>query len=128
MRISDWSSDVCSSDLPKICGRVSMHCVPQRPQISSAGVGPGAVEEGHVAVGGGEDAVGDGGGHVGPHRRHVADGPEALDGGALGAVEDDDAVVGYLDWKSVVEGKGVAEHVDLGGCGLIKKKKQKIKY
>src|SRR3546814_8638121 len=47
MRISDWSSDVCSSDLRrprhprpdvaalahKICARLSTHCVPGRAQI-----------------------------------------------------------------------------------------------
>src|SRR3546814_6727332 len=37
MRISDWSSDVCSSDL---AGRVHGHRAPPAPHVEEAGAGP----------------------------------------------------------------------------------------
>src|SRR3546814_9703431 len=45
MRISDWSSDVCSSDLPKVGGtdfRVLTYEVKGGPEVAAAGAGAGA--------------------------------------------------------------------------------------
>src|SRR3546814_5934116 len=41
MRISDWSSDVCSSDLPGSAGQAGVKPPPQRQAISIKGLTPG---------------------------------------------------------------------------------------
>src|SRR3546814_17787083 len=97
MRISDWSADVCSSDLE--------------------GGGVGRL---------GRDPV-DGADHlgldVGLEAVHVADlGLEADRHRVLVAGSGD-----QQDPKSVVEGKSVEGHVDLGGHRNIEKKKTTIR-
>src|SRR3546814_4785801 len=100
MRISDWSSDVCSSDLPLNC---TVHVtdgtcevwmgtqVQTRAQRTAAEAAGLPVER------------------VTLHNYML--------GGAFGRRLDTD-----LDRKSVVQGKSVSVRVDLGGCRLIKKK------
>src|SRR3546814_16909099 len=91
MRISDWSSDVCSSDLAR-----------------------GIAEPRSRA---------------GARRRHARhrDGPlRVLLSGSAAATDrcGTGQTRALLDRKSVVEGKGVSERVDLGGRRIIKKKKR----
>src|SRR3546814_13664467 len=103
MRISDWSSDVCSSDLiPRFCyherlsiaGNCRMCLVevkpgPPKPQASCAL----PATEG----------------------QEIRTDSEMVRTAREGVME-------FLDRKSVVEGKSVAVRVDLGGSRIIKKK------
>src|SRR3546814_19635978 len=103
MRISDWSSDVCSSDLPDEVLDAERFGVGLHP----VGDFPAQVE----------------GRSLGGHADGVAEG--AVAGAAQG-------VLGGLarargDRKSVVSGKSVSVRVDLGGRRIIKKK-MKTKY
>src|SRR3546814_12086877 len=97
MRISDWSSDVCSSDLrEKECFGI---------EAERMGVEPGP---------GDEDV------------RLALHQPEEL-GEQDGRAESDDLAAPpevEADRKSVVEGKSVSVRVDLGGRRSIKKKTQ----
>src|SRR3546814_11897359 len=94
MRISDWSSDVCSSDLAVALdvaqvepGRLQpLPLELHDPRLDDHTPDP----EGGIAVAGGE---------------HPADAGPAAE-----------------DRESVVEGKGVSVRVDLGGRRIIKKK------
>src|SRR3546814_12977470 len=105
MRISDWSSDVCSSDLfrsipsamPNLrsysCRAKSTyatHCFVQFLNLGEAGALDGCGDDLRYAV-------------------------AAFDGERFVSI----------DRKSVVLGKGVSVRVDLGGRRLIKKKSQK---
>src|SRR3546814_16182968 len=45
MRISDWSSDVCSSDLGKLCGAAAMAAGGERQPFRSRPFGRGAVRQ-----------------------------------------------------------------------------------
>src|SRR3546814_11449975 len=106
MRISDWSSDVCSSDLAAEVVAVGKHFILLRQ------VGAARVHQVHArqAVLRGDllrpQVFLDGHGVVGA----------ALD---RGVVADDDA---FGDRKGVVEGKSVSERVDLGGRRTMTKK------
>src|SRR3546814_13498366 len=103
MRISDWSSDVCSSDLP--------HQQRHRRQW---------IGERHWF---GRFALG------GLNREMIMRGVLAgLARSEAGAVAPTVALslFGLIDRKSVVEGKSVSVRVDLGGCRIIKKKKKMI--
>src|SRR3546814_11080091 len=96
MRISDWSSDVCSSDLEVLERRVFV-----APLI---GIGQGAVQ-GLFQIGG-------------EHR-----GGLLLFQGALQRVLVAARKIYHLgDRTSVVEGKSVSVRVDLGGRRIIKQK------
>src|SRR3546814_9819848 len=101
MRISDWSSDVCSSDLLRWFGR--------ERRISPGSGRPG---QRRSAVGQPAPAVL----AVAAAVCHRLDGRKPLRAGADGAVR--------RDRKSVVWGKRVSVRVDLGGCRIIKKKKK----
>src|SRR3546814_13175958 len=103
MRISDWSSDVCSSDLQEegtgLAELERRRDLPSKVQRGAAGEG-----------------------RLGFTSREV----RQAEGGAAREVERDvvrcdDAVT--KDRKSVVEGKSVSVRVDLGGRRIIKKKK-----
>src|SRR3546814_15367105 len=101
MRISDWSSDVCSSDLERAPGDA---------------IGAKPVEDRPVEARRGGDRG------VGMERIIVA--REAVDQRLLGPGCKFGALVrGRGDRKSVVWGKSVSVRVDLGGRGIIKKKK-----
>src|SRR3546814_16821676 len=113
MRISDWSSDVCSSDLGPLPG-LQQHRLAVRRRPSALAPPPrhvGELEADHApAVGGeagGEEA------HEGcVHRR----------AGAVGEGEGERRRSGR-GRKSVGEGEGVSVSVDLGGGRILKKKK-----
>src|SRR3546814_14150616 len=130
MRISDWSSDVCSSDLQVFAGFL-VHAL--HGQLHLAAVHADALHLHGVAflhhVGNGVDAL----------RRQLADVDEAV---ARTQEVHEGAEVDHLhylavvdladlrlrhdraDRKSVVEGKSVSVRVDLGGRRRIKKKKK----
>src|SRR3546814_15678756 len=107
MRISDWSSDVCSSDLREISAGffVSMR---RRQRYAGLRRDRGAVR---VRAGAfeiplrGDDAAG--------VRRHVD-----------ACAERHRCTNRDVDRKSVVSGKSVSVRVDLGGRRIIKKKTQ----
>src|SRR3546814_11224390 len=101
MRISDWSSDVCSSDLE---GRQ------QRAREQQQGVErPDVGEAERQPVGAGEQRALD--------RRHEDAG---------GDEEEDDGEHREGDRKSVVEGRSVSVRVDPGGRRIIKEKKNTV--
>src|SRR3546814_12576838 len=134
MRISDWSSDVCSSDLALDSAANQLFIVP-RP------VNLGSVEEGDAEI----DGAVDGGDrfilaglavHVGADasHRHAAEAkrgdlerlsePAVFHGGdSLRLAGKQCTARGQADRKSVVEGKRVSVRVDLGGGRIIQKKK-----
>src|SRR3546814_13156283 len=108
MRISDWSSDVCSSDLgdghaPDVYGRLLRSGLTEGR--SMAKLPSGELENQVLGV------LWANGGALTPRDVHDA----------LGAAR------GLADRKSVVKGKSVSERVDRGGRRIIKKKKQKEK-
>src|SRR3546814_20096028 len=102
MRISDWSSDVCSSDLRPLAGKGGAGDALHRREIEGTGIvldQPGGVQgvfRHEVLLL-----------RLQPQRRQGA-----------GAVD-------AADRKSVVEGKSVSGRVDLGGRSIIKKQRQK---
>src|SRR3546814_15228792 len=106
MRISDWSSDVCSSDLKRLRPRdhrsTALGVVTtglRRRRVERVGAVERVVEAAPARIGGVERETRVGGGH--DQRR-----PRAR--------------------KSVVSGKSVSVRVDFGGRRIInKKKKQK---
>src|SRR3546814_11704867 len=104
MRISDWSSDVCSSDLPS-CGSGAR--IRRRYRAFQA---PAHVRRTTPLP---HDCTADarqGGYGI---CRGCPDAEAALSGNPLS----------YVDRKSVVSGKSVSVRVDLGGRRIIKKKK-----
>src|SRR3546814_18732852 len=108
MRISDWSSDVCSSDLDRFA-------VVVEPVASFVGGPDPDLVQPAREIGRGAD--------VG------ADGDDALGdfGGVAGEVEQGAAKGGRCgrDRQSVVEGKSVSVRVELGGSRSHKKHKKK---
>src|SRR3546814_18153636 len=106
MRISDWSSDVCSSDL---------HGEGQ----GRAPVDPfaRATDGGLIGCGCSRNAGRGGTGMIGRMGMHSM----TKFSGAGRAV----TVAMMIDRKSVVEGKSVSGRVDLGGGWRLKKNKQK---
>src|SRR3546814_12580064 len=111
MRISDWSSDVCSSDLG--ADRTAQVGYPPRG-TRGEGVGTdrpaGHGQEQPRAAAGGRDGNG-------PRR------PDRIRGRAQGTRRRLEQRR-RQDRKSVVWGKGGTVRVDLGGRGLNKKKKK----
>src|SRR3546814_16327828 len=113
MRISDWSSDVCSSDL-----------IGHGLHQDLRDVGPDHVEVAQRRLGGAGQALA-----IGLRRR--------LDLGVLGGEggrgaegdrpEGERQDVSHGDRKSVVWGKSVSVRLDLGGRRIIKKKKTRKK-
>src|SRR3546814_19582678 len=99
MRISDWSSDVCSSDLgsplarrsPKSVAGLRLRASTRRAGFRTRPAGRGDFSD----------------------RRRRAARPSCRYA---------------LDRKSVVSGKSVSVRVDLGGRRIIKKKKQQLDY
>src|SRR3546814_15272381 len=115
MRISDWSSDVCSSDLNKLVqpGAVSVDGTPidlrkvNTPSYVQAG------REDHIAP---PESVWKVTEHFAGPLRFVLAGS-----GHIAGVVNPPAA----DRKSVVSGKSVSVRVDLGGRRIIKKKNTK---
>src|SRR3546814_16938349 len=94
MRISDWSSDVCSSDLQMIC-RIQFRRASYKGFFTPPEADRRSFE--YPGYNGGTDW---GGVAVDPARGVIV-----------------------ADRKSVVSGKSVSLRVALGGCRIIKKKK-----
>src|SRR3546814_18591893 len=124
MRISDWSSDVCSSDLPR------RPFSPGRLGLSQRGLG--------IDVGGGRQVrrtVGENEGHpLAGRDGELTDTPEAFAVERNRAVQHDHvrsrhrleaAIVKAADRKSVGLGKSVSVRVDTGGHRTLKKKTEK---
>src|SRR3546814_12831471 len=109
MRISDWSSDVCSSDLPRLFGRAEHRA----EGIAELAAGQQGIAGGQVA----RELLAEGArqGEVAPFYVEIVGDllPKRQEG---------------LDRKSVVSGKSVSVRVDLGGRRIITKKKQTLKY
>src|SRR3546814_13189361 len=108
MRISDWSSDVCSSDLRIVFPEL------RQPDVIDVAVPAGeqnalVLAQEHVDIG--------------------RDRPRLRDAGDLPPFDIElarrlAAIVEGSDRKRVVEGKSVSVRVDLGGRRSIKKKNQ----
>src|SRR3546814_13895064 len=118
MRISDWSSDVCSSDLNTTAG------IPEpllsRLRIERVG-GPGPEHFESVLESILRDAAAELG--VAPMLLPPLE-PEVI-GWLRTAFTGDVRRLRRADRKSVVSGKSVSVRVDIGGRRIIKKKKQK---
>src|SRR3546814_20852458 len=127
MRISDWSSDVCSSDLQTCTGAATVHDHQGAEKGSGSTTDPvcgmtvDPATTPHIATHGGEHNYFCSAGclakfEADPDRYAVKREPAAADapGGAIWTCP---------DRKSVVEGKRVSVRVDLGGRRDIKKKK-----
>src|SRR3546814_20475157 len=128
MRISDWSSDVCSSDLVELRQRLQGPVVLQ----AAAQAGDQGIEA-RPAAGGGQGAAGVIGDELGP------EGPGRLDegrnvsgsmipplcrasGGRAGEFRDAGHAENVAGQRDVL-GKGVSIRCDIGGSRFIKKKK-----
>src|SRR3546814_11602275 len=115
MRISDWSSDVCSSDLRTFLQLV----LPVRVVAlgrASAGAAPACSSSHRFAAAGPSRSI---------LRRYSALFLEkAACRSACETCRDGVVRGGALDRKSGVEGKSVSGRVDLGGGRIIKKKKK----
>src|SRR3546814_16877353 len=110
MRISDWSSDVCSSDLGCRACPFTTNLLQHSPRTAAVGA--------RSAVGNVEHAPGRGGGRSARcGQRQTHDQPS---GDLAGAPE--------TDRKSVVEGRSVSVRVDLGGRRLDKTKNRKKQH
>src|SRR3546814_12663396 len=110
MRISDWSSDVCSSDLP-----CAMRQVPARIQRHAEEGVAGLEQRQHHRAIGLRARMG----------LHIGEGaveklPCAPDRKAFHLVR--------RTRKSVAEGQSWVGRVDLGGCRIIKKKKKVLSH
>src|SRR3546814_13376103 len=117
MRISDWSSDVCSSDLHDLRGfaaQIPLHLLGNR-------INPGDRDQFRFEAAA-EDAGAGFAARAGdrPATQRAVDVDTAI-GDDFGARADG----GAEDRKSVVEGKSVSVRVELGGLLVIKKKKKK---
>src|SRR3546814_19282124 len=114
MRISDWSSDVCSSDLLELLGMLRQRLLqvlfPEETCI-------GQTRRQHLAVA--RDDL-----HAAVDRVDVRGANEAVGELAVRVIHDEIFLVAR---KSVVEGKSVSVRVDFGGRRIMKKKKKKTK-
>src|SRR3546814_19894698 len=114
MRISDWSSDVCSSDLLQVVGHLLL-------EVAVGRAARHAADRAHAAIG----LVG-----AALEQEHLADallgaGHERDDHGAARSPPGPAYGVPAAARKSLVSGKSVAVHEDLGdGPNIQKKKKQ----
>src|SRR3546814_18153093 len=107
MRISDWSSDVCSSDLLDRTGRDRQPAAVQGLVVDPAGVPQLCGNQSALGVHGVGEPLPAG---------------QLLGAGDTGGVCIDHA----LDRKRGVSGTAVAARVDLGGVGFIKTKKKSL--
>src|SRR3546814_13334947 len=118
MRISDWSSDVCSSDLRRLVGdrgrELDLLPLLQLGHQARFGRLQGQVLRAGVLQVGLRDGILDA-------HQHVA----RLDDVALMDQKIGQDAALQVDRKSVVSGKGWTVRVDLGGPRYIKKKNKK---
>src|SRR3546814_15375743 len=114
MRISDWSSDVCSSDLPR-SGKPKEACILVVDDSATirAVIGKMLAQNGHhvLKAGDGESAL-----EIARNERPDLIFLDIVMPGMSGFA---------VDRKSGGEGKSVSVRVDLGGRRIIKKKKKK---
>src|SRR3546814_18225082 len=122
MRISDWSSDVCSSDLPaRSLASALGHCPRPGHHHKRAPGARVAVPAAKTAALGGAGALDCGAmAAAQPAVRQL--GAAALAATMPGRPQPPPGS-GLRDRTSVVEGKSVSVRVDLGGRRIIKKKK-----
>src|SRR3546814_20957659 len=112
MRISDWSSDVCSSDLgPTASAESTLPAMSQASTGVFAGILTGASTL--QPIGQSATAI------VGM----LATASSRLGRMSQASIAEFEAIL-TGDRKSVVSGKSVSVRVDLGGRGIIKKKKK----
>src|SRR3546814_14468961 len=113
MRISDWSSDVCSSDLRYLSRTHSPGCL----LFCDSSITDGCQQ---VQDDGAFDrrAVG--------HEAFESPAMTFISVGSTGVGEADHAVTAAGDRKSVVSGKSVSVRVELGGRRSVKKKQKNI--
>src|SRR3546814_12035633 len=111
MRISDWSSDVCSSDLPRGCRKDTLALHAWLPDLAPSTALRKAFKGGEIGFATFRQR----------YRDELAGHPEHW--WALLEM----AGRGTLDRKSVVKGKRVSVRVVLGGRGRIKKKNKLTK-
>src|SRR3546814_15847043 len=130
MRISDWSSDVCSSDLGAFCvqaarasARGSSSSVLFMPGTPCGGMLPTRGRAGRGCSAGGR---GDGGHQQQQRRaqRHAVHGERGEAVRLDVAQQPFDRDEGGEDRKSVVSGRSGSVRVDLGGRRILKKKKK----
>src|SRR3546814_19660747 len=112
MRISDWSSDVCSSDLQDAIGRQAG----AKDRVGDEGLAALHDEEADEHGGAEEDPHHHGGRLQGGDRRFLHGGPGQPP-----------MQTGDEDRQRVVEGKSVSVRVDTGGRRIIKKNNKKKK-
>src|SRR3546814_16200337 len=121
MRISDWSSDVCSSDLPSGVRQVAARLLPARHIAGpDAGRGAGSVDGrlGRRIAGRRQAAARASLSRAPSFRVHARAGRRR----AEGAAGRGQPCPSGGDRKSVVWGKSVSVRVDLGGGRIITKK------
>src|SRR3546814_12564688 len=118
MRISDWSSDVCSSDLLQQqgtggieIGEDARQSLARQAHLDLAAVPLGMTQPGRAHRG--EAVVQP---EVDPRQQVTAEGLQQVDGRDVGRA----AVEMKADRKSVVWGKRVSVRVDLGGRRTLK--------
>src|SRR3546814_18387440 len=110
MRISDWSSDVCSSDLPRVDARAG--------EIEPLGAAEARADDGAVFAQTKGEAAAGGPRFFGGDRRAEE---------RVIRIEIVDPRRGdQVDRKSVVEGQSVAVRVDLGGRCIMQKNKYQV--
>src|SRR3546814_17426032 len=121
MRISDWSSDVCSSDLPARQSPVSEGLPQQRARVAPLSAATLRHSLVNLRLRGGRRQ----GGRQGRIASGLRLGCECVGvpPTAQRLVEIDQSERGAGDRKSVVSGKSVSVRVDLGGRRSIKKQK-----
>src|SRR3546814_11800892 len=108
MRISDWSSDVCSSDLHAPDYPALLRRIPRPPLALFVAGDPGLLWHPSVAMVGSRSPTAGG-------RDNARDFARAIAATGLG-------ITSGLDRQSVVSGKSVSVRVDLGGRRIIKQK------
>src|SRR3546814_19955656 len=118
MRISDWSSDVCSSDLivkRRGSDGIDRFVVENRPGSPNIGETDAFQADAKRVL-----VFSDAGGTGRSYHADLGAKNQRLRGHYL-------LEAGWKERKSVVEGKSVAVRVDLGGCRNIKKKRNNRK-
>src|SRR3546814_18470229 len=127
MRISDWSSDVCSSDLRDREVLDVVRKLVAHPCLHGVGAGGGTFND---AIAGAVDVVDVVARAAGEGRRHAAVTPEGVIRVAsfeTGAGQGGGEVMtgaGAGDRQIVVEGKSGSGRVKIGGRGVSNKKKK----
>src|SRR3546814_15045882 len=113
MRISDWSSDVCSSDLKLSLSIKAKEVDEEKQAMKQYGSSDSGASLGDIL-----------GAAIREKQQEIQEsGGSGAEPEAAGEESGDDR-----DRKSVVEGKSVSGRVDLGGRRIIKKKKPTEKY